>query len=76
MENFLTLSENEAEDICRMYLLLKAGDEAGVKEVAIRMGYQSKYLDEHVIYDMMRLFLDSDGPEVRPSIIFGQCNCD
>ncbi len=47
-----------------MYLLMKAGDKAGVKEVAIKMGYQSKYLDEDVIYDLLRYFLDSHGPEV------------
>ncbi len=59
-----TLSEDDAENWCRIYLLMKAGDKAGVKEVAIRMGYQSKYLDEDVMYDMLRFFLDSDGPEV------------
>ncbi len=43
---------------------MKAGDKAGVKEVAIRMGYHSKYLDEDVMYDLLRYLLDSDGSEV------------
>eukprot|EP01084_Bolivina_argentea_P192329 330219_1 len=59
-----TLSEDEAENLCRTYLLLKAGDKRGLKESAIRRGYQSKYLDENVIYNMTRFALDSDGPEV------------
>ncbi len=59
-----TISEDEAENLCRTYLLLKAGDKRGLKETAVRRGYQSKYLDENVIYNMIRFGLDSDGPEV------------
>ncbi len=59
-----TLSEEEAENLCNTYLLMKAGDKAGLKEAAIKRGYQSKYLDENVIYNMTRFALDSDGPEV------------
>ncbi len=59
-----TLSEDEAENLCRTYLLVKAEDKVGLKEAAIRRGYRSKYLDENVIYNMTRFALDSDGPEV------------
>eukprot|EP01084_Bolivina_argentea_P287821 493916_1 len=59
-----TISEDEAENWCHLYLRMKAGDNAGVKEVAVRMGYRSKNLDEDVIYDLLRFFLDSNGPEV------------
>ncbi len=59
-----TLSEDEAENLCHTYLLLKAGDKRSLKENAIKRGYQSKYLDEDVIYNMHRFALDSDGPEV------------
>ncbi len=59
-----TISEDEAENWCHLYLRIKAGDKAGVKEVAVRMGYRSKNLDEDVIYDLLRFFLDSNGPEV------------
>ncbi len=59
-----TLSEDEVENLCQTYLLVKAGDKAGLKEAAIGRGYRSKYLDENVIYNMTRFALDSDGPEV------------
>ena len=52
--------------VCAMHTPFQRNkDKAGLKQLALKAGYQSKYFDENVIFNMTRFALDTDGPEVR-----------
>jgi predicted unusual protein kinase regulating ubiquinone biosynthesis (AarF/ABC1/UbiB family) len=64
MGQIKTLTVDERLHLSRIYRCLALGDKKELRRMAIERGYESKHLDEDVIFQMTKFALDSDGPEV------------